>query len=212
MKKYLFLLLTFSFWISSASAQDIKSLFLAMPDSITPLLSEINKADFLDFKASGMESKVQNKFYRTSIMNQLEEDLISIQMSEHTNWEMKILPYEDSYLIAIVETVNLPLKDSHLTLYTKDWTKLPSATFHPQYQIQDFISQDLLEKYQITADELKTLDMHSYYLHFEQNSPILRVNFTGLEDLTEKLKAKLSAAFVSEIKYKWKSGAFYLYK
>ena len=33
----------------SASAQNMRSVFIAMPDSITPLLTKVNKEDFVDF-------------------------------------------------------------------------------------------------------------------------------------------------------------------
>ena len=42
----------------SVSAQDMKSVFIAMPDSITPLLTKVNKEDCVDFLDSNMKAEV----------------------------------------------------------------------------------------------------------------------------------------------------------
>ncbi|MCZ4238217.1 DUF3256 family protein, partial [Staphylococcus equorum] len=44
MKKILFILLAFSFYFS-VSAQEAKTLFVQMPDSLSPLLTAVNRAD-----------------------------------------------------------------------------------------------------------------------------------------------------------------------
>ena len=43
-------------------AQNMKSVFIAMPDSITPLLSQVNKEDCVDFLDSNMKAEVTNRF------------------------------------------------------------------------------------------------------------------------------------------------------
>ena len=55
-------------------AQDMKSLFVALPDSLSPLLTEVNRADFGDFLASNMKAQVKNRFGNTSEMLKLTDD------------------------------------------------------------------------------------------------------------------------------------------
>ena len=43
-------------------AQDIKSLFIELPDSLSPLLTKVNREDFGDFLASNMKAEVRNRF------------------------------------------------------------------------------------------------------------------------------------------------------
>ena len=60
--------------IVSVSAQDMKSVFIAMPDSITPLLTKVNKEDCVDFLASNMKAEVRNRFDGTAEMKILTDD------------------------------------------------------------------------------------------------------------------------------------------
>lgn len=43
----------------SIQAQDMKSLFIALPDSLSPMLTKVNREDFGDFLASNMKAEVK---------------------------------------------------------------------------------------------------------------------------------------------------------
>lgn len=43
----------------SLQAQDLKSLYIALPDSLSPLLTKVNREDFGDFLASNMKAEVK---------------------------------------------------------------------------------------------------------------------------------------------------------
>lgn len=45
--------------VLTLQAQDIKSVFIALPDSLSPLLTKVNREDFGDFLASGMKAEVK---------------------------------------------------------------------------------------------------------------------------------------------------------
>ena len=53
-------------WICtmSVSAQEMKTIFVNLPDSIEPLLTKVNKEDCVDFLDSGMKAVVKNRFDR----------------------------------------------------------------------------------------------------------------------------------------------------
>ena len=53
--------------VFSLHAQDMKTLFIAMPDSIAPLLTKVNREDCVDFLASNMKAEVKNRFGLTII-------------------------------------------------------------------------------------------------------------------------------------------------
>lgn len=75
MKRILLLLFVVSIW-GSGRAQDLKTLFVAMPDSLSPFLTEVNKADFGDFLESGMKAEVKNRFGNISEMTMLTADYL----------------------------------------------------------------------------------------------------------------------------------------
>ena len=103
-------------------AQDMKSVFLAMPDSMTPLLTKVNKEDCIDFLASGMRAEVRNRFDQPAEMKELTEDYVLMQTSAVGTLEMKLLPVNDSTkVVCMVKTVCASACDSEIRFYTSDW-------------------------------------------------------------------------------------------
>ena len=50
------------FSLTSLQAQEAKTLFVNMPDSLSPLLTKVNRADCVDFLESKMKAQVENRF------------------------------------------------------------------------------------------------------------------------------------------------------
>ena len=76
------------FCVASAFAQDMKSVFVAMPDSITPLLTQVNKEDFIDFLASDMKARVKNRYGNVAEMEMLTDDYTLVRTSSVGTLEM----------------------------------------------------------------------------------------------------------------------------
>lgn len=111
-------------------AQDMKSLFVALPDSLSPLLTEVNRADFGDFLASNMKAQVKNRFGNTSEMLKLTDDYLLLKVSAVSTAEMKLLPLNDSVkVICVVQTYQGPVSDSRVSFYDTSWKSLPAENF-----------------------------------------------------------------------------------
>jgi hypothetical protein len=115
----------------SAQPKTIQDSFREMPDSLLPYLSQNNRLDMLDFMASGMKARVQNKFDGHSEMLTLTDDSLSIQMSEVMMLTMKLLPTVQEYDGAKqVIMMQKTMKDSsgkqttRCTFYTIFWRKI----------------------------------------------------------------------------------------
>ena len=65
--------------------QEAKAVFVSMPDSLSPLLTAVNRADFIDFLESKMKAKVENRFGGESEMTDLNKDYIRIQMTSQSS-------------------------------------------------------------------------------------------------------------------------------
>ena len=90
------LILLFSILLSlSANAQNINSVFVSMPDSLSPLLTKVNRQDFADFLSSGMKAVVKNRFGGQSEMLKLTDDYLKLKTTEASSEEMKLLPLND---------------------------------------------------------------------------------------------------------------------
>ena len=69
-------------FVSTAlQAQEAKTLFVNMPDSLSPLLTKVNREDCIDFLESKMKAQVENRFGKKSEMTDLSKDYIRMQMS-----------------------------------------------------------------------------------------------------------------------------------
>lgn len=111
-------------------AQDMKSLFVALPDSLSPLLTKVNRADFGDFLASNMKAEVKNRLGNTSEMLKLTDDYLVLRLSEVSTVEMKLLPLNDSVkVICVVHTFKGPASDSRISFYDTSWKQLSADKF-----------------------------------------------------------------------------------
>lgn len=129
MRKIL-LIISLMFAFSAIRAQEAKVLLNSIPESILPLLSSVNRADFVDFLESKMKAEVKNKFGGTSEMTDLTANYARIRMTSRSTWEMKTLPVNDSTLIiCTVSTTCAPVCDSEVHFYTSDWREIPSSSY-----------------------------------------------------------------------------------
>ena len=109
-----------------------RDLFNTMPDTLMPLLTQVNRADCIDFLESRMKAEVTNRFGAKSEMTRLTDDFIELCLSDKSRWQMKVLPTSDStQVICTVSTVLVPEADSHIIFYSTDWQPLDRQTYLP---------------------------------------------------------------------------------
>lgn len=126
-KMLLIIMLLYAF---SLHAQDMKSLFIAMPDSVAPLLTKVNREDCVDFLASDMKAEVKNRFGKVSELKKLTHDYLFMQTTQSSSMEMKLLPLNDSVkVICMVNTVCGPACDSEIRFYDTQWRQLTRNDF-----------------------------------------------------------------------------------
>jgi hypothetical protein len=194
----------------SASAQDMKSVFIAMPDSITPLLTKVNKEDFVDFLDSNMKAEVKNRFDGTAEMKVLTEDYTLVQTSEIGTLEMKLLPVNDSTkVICMVKTVCASACDSDVRFYTSDWSKELDAASLLQRPSADvfFLPNDTLSEEGVLIR--KKADMHLMKASLSKDTPTLTFIYTTPDYLNQEDKEKLLPHLRKEpVVLEWKDGQF----
>jgi hypothetical protein len=115
----------------SAQAQDMmKARFVAMPDSLLPLMTKVNREDCVDFLESQMQAKVKNRFGGQTEMTALTQDYLRIEMTAYSTVEMKLLPMNDSTVVTcVVTTVDGPAPDSQIRFYDAQWQELPTERY-----------------------------------------------------------------------------------
>ena len=198
------------FCVMSVVAQDMKTVFVAMPDSVTPLLTKVNREDCIDFLDSNMKAVVKNRFGNVAEMKVLTDDYVLMQTSEVGMLEMKLLPLADSTkVICMVKTVNVPVADSSVRFYTSDWSQ--------QLDVKEFLQLPSMDAFFLPNDSLKDeailtrkkADMHLMKAQLSKEDTSLTFTYTTPDYLNEEDREKLSPHLRKEsIVLRWSEGKF----
>lgn len=202
-------ILLFSMLLSlSANAQNINSVFVSMPDSLSPLLTKVNRQDFADFLASGMKAVVKNRFGGESEMLKLTDDYLKIKTTESSSEEMKLLPLNDSLnVVCVIKTYNGPAEDSQVSFYSTEWKKLSLNDFISLPQHEDF--------YKASNDSINTVTKEEFTdemfimkaeLSDKDNSIVFKCN--TVETMGKENVDIIKQHTVDSLKYRWNGGVY----
>jgi len=195
----------------SLYAQDMKSLFIAMPDSVAPLLTKVNREDCVDFLASNMKAEVKNRFGKVSELKRLTDDYLFLQTTGSSSMEMKLLPLNDSVkVICVVNTVCGPVCDSEVRFYNTNWQQLAK---------EDFIQLPSAEAFYLSVDTLADeayatvrgkADMELVKAVLSEEKPAISFFYTTPDYLSKEDREKLAAYIRKEpVVYEWKEGKYH---
>ena len=210
MKRILILIFVLCVYGAAGRAQDLKTLFVALPDSLSPLLTEVNRADFGDFLESGMKAEVKNRFGNMSEMTKLTSDYLFLKTTSASTLELKMLPLNDSVkVICAVSTYSAPA-DSRIAFYDTNWHELPLSDFLRLPQEDEFY---LKPASAVQADSLKNLrayaDMYLWKAELSAEKPVLMFTYTT-PDYLDKDTAKDLKPYLKPrpLCLEWKEGKF----
>ena len=209
MQRILLIVLTF-FCAMPMVAQDMKSVFIAMPDSIVPLLTQVNKEDCVDFLDSNMKAEVTTRFGGTAEMKVLTEDYVFLQTTPSSTLEMKLLPVNDSTkVVCMVKTVCASACDSEIHFYTSDWKG--------KMAVGDFLQKPEQETFYLPNDSVteesvlirKKADMHLMKASLSKEDASLTFIYTTPDYLNkEDKKQMLRYLNPNPVVFQWKDGKF----
>lgn len=191
-------------------AQEMKKVFVAMPDSLTPLLTKVNKEDCIDFLDSNMKAEVRNRFGNTSEMKKLTSDYVLIQLTDVSTLEMKLLPVDDSTkVVCVVKTVCASACDSDVRFYDTSWKQELELSSHLTLPETDafYLPKDSLSE----ADKLvlKKADMKLMKASLSPDEATLSFEYTTPKYLNSEDREKLQLFLRKEpVVLRWKNGRF----
>ena len=195
----------------AVQAQDMKSLFIALPDSLSPLLTKVNREDFGDFLASNMKAEVRNRFGQTSEMKKLTDDYLFLQASSASTIEMKLLPVTDTtQVICVVRTYMAPAADSDVSFYDTTWKELPANQFLALPEETQFYKAT---QNSAQADSLKNLrisaDMYLLKAELSEKDTTLSFTYTTPDYMDKETARKLNPFLLDKpLTYRWTNGKF----
>ena len=117
MKKY-FILLFAILGIIQVGAQNMREIWINMPDSIIPYINKSQRTELADYVNMSMKAEVQNKLSDTTRIEKLTDNYILVHLNNVSRLEIKLL---DNSHIAMVQTWNAPVAESKLSLFSKNW-------------------------------------------------------------------------------------------
>ncbi len=199
----------FSFF--SLQAQEAKSLFINVPDSICRLLTKVNREDCIDFLQSNMKAIVDNRFGQKSEMTDLGKDYIRMQMTPEIVWQMKVLALSDSTnIICTVSTACAPACDSNISFYSTDWKLIASDSFIKLPVMSDFLATpDSTVIYEF-EEATREADLLLTKIDMNKNNAELIVTLSTPDYMSNDAAEKLKPFLHRSIVYKWRNGRFSL--
>ena len=134
------------------NAQDMTSVFTAMPDQYIPQLEHAWRKDLVDLYTSGKESRLKNTMNGFSTLQKLTNDYLLLQTTERSTVEMKLLPLVNN--------------TSHLDMDLIQYRLSPDdQTLTAIYTTPQYLSQEAREKIEPYLIEPKVYTWQKY--HFQ---------------------------------------------
>ena len=198
-------------WLLPANAQQAKQYFVSMPDTILPLLTEINRADCIDFLVSNMRAIVTTRLDGKSEMTTLTDNYIAIKLSEQSSWQMKVLALNDStQVLCTVFTACAPACDSHIKFYTTQWESLSLADYiQTMPTLSDYLPQLNETDYDFqTLNAVKQADLLLIKMQLSADDNTLVCSFDTPQYMEKSAAQKLTPLLQKPIVYNWNSGKF----
>lgn len=199
------------------TAQEIKDLFIQMPDTLLPYLTKVNRADCIDFLASNMKAEVKNRFDQTTEMTSLSKDYLALTLSAQSKYEMKLLPTSDTTnIICSVYTYEGNVPNSHIKFYTTDWKELSTEQFlslpEPRLFLPDSIPSIISDTLETSWKDLrKEADILFTRATLNDSTNSIRFIYTTPLYLESEKRAVITPLLnQKEVVYPWINGKFIL--
>ena len=190
-------------------AQDMASVFTAMPNQYIPQLEDAWRKDLVELYRSGKEARLKNTMNGYSTLLNLTDDYLCLRTTDRSVVEMKLLPLvNNTFVVCMVTTVEGPVADSRIAFFTTDWASLPKADLLSMPEGTWFIKEgaETDEAY----PELKAaldMDLFRYQLSATENT--LSITYTTPLYLEGKTKERLQPLLQGEpLCLRWQHGHF----
>ena len=195
--KRIFLTLMITFNLIAVNAQEMRQLWIEMPDSIVPYLNKSLRTELADYVTMKMKPEVVNSLQDTTRIEKFTNNYIRVQLNNASKLEIKSL---DNSTIALVQTWNGPIAESKLMLFSKEWKLKPfEIDLTPVFEKSDSMLQqryeDLLSMANITLCEFK-LSESDNSLTIKFTVPLLSSNDkTDMSNILKQRKLNWNGAF-----------------
>lgn len=194
-------------------ARNVKmsDVFRQMPDTLLPYLSQNNRLDMIDFKASGMDADIVNGFDEHTRLNVLTDNYMNMTLSHASSLELKLLdatvalPDSADCIVCVVHTVGTDRKSSTVKFYTSRWTELAAIPCPMPDDAKTFIVRpDTMHAADFDKFEQSVYPVVVYANLSEGNDTLtIGLSLPAVSDEDKRIKAA-----VKSITLKWAGNSF----
>ncbi|MDR1200986.1 MAG: DUF3256 family protein [Tannerellaceae bacterium] len=178
MRRYVYVLIL-CVCVLGIKAQDMKAVFIAMPDQYIPQLESAWRKDLVDLYRSGKEARLKNIMNGYSQLMKLTSDYLLLQTTERSVVEMKLLPLvNNTYIICMVTTISAPVSDSRIDFYTTEWKPLAVSDLISPVSADWFIKEDVDKNSDAYKDAMAHLDMDLVNYRLNPDNQTLEAIYT----------------------------------
>ena len=191
-------------------AQQVRQSFINMPDSLSALLTKVNREDFFDFLDSNMKAEVSNRLEGKSEMTRLSDDFLEVKMTTLSTYQLKVLHVNDGTdILCAISTVCGPACDSHINFYTTDWQPLDAATYLPKLPtLQSFLKPLPDDASYALRDTYRQVDMLLMKAELSPDNTQLTFTFTTPDYLGKDVAKQLDPYIIPTATLSWNGNQF----
>lgn len=183
-----------------ASAQlTAASAFADAPASLFPLLDRNTRLDMIDYFKGGSETASSNALKGNSKVTSLTDNEISISMTDASTYEIALLPGKTEPVIAVIQTVATPARDSRISFFSSSWAPLDAASIFTAPVLADWLTPE-------ARKNGASLDMVPFMLADYSYSPDtseLTLKNNLVELLSADVYSLIEADLLPALVYKW---------
>ena len=191
--------------ITTYGRRPIDSYFVTAPKQLLPHLSENSRKDLIDLHDAGHESRVKHPLGGTVEIISLDDRQITVQLSSASSLQIALLPVADTTgIIAVIENVSLPARDSRLSFYDTQWQPIPTERVFTAPTPETFLSKGSKKEKRLAAGLIDLLPL-SYTI--EGDTLLARESLQ--EYLPEEVYNRIASLLGKEpVTYTWNGKRF----
>lgn len=183
--------------ITPASARAVRDFFASEPGIVFPLLPVNTRLDMLDYFDNGQIVSATNNLGNDTQIISLDSTFLSVQTSECRTVELRMFtPSAHDTVIAVIETVELPMADSRISFYDRNWKLLQTSKFITPPTMADFFTKATPRGKR--ADLLSSIDFPLIKLMFKGKAHDVVVAKSGLKDFYSPIDYKRFEPYVTD--------------
>ena len=137
--RQIILIMTLLAVMLGVEARTVRDFFASEPGELLTLVPKTVRLDMLDYYDSGTIVQASNNMGNATRLDTVTDNFLRLHTSDVKTLEMRLMKWKNDTIIAVVETVETPVKDSRITFFNKHWVQLKEIKPFKMPTMEDFI-------------------------------------------------------------------------